>query len=47
MFLLFWGLFWLIVIYAVVAAGLAWIIMLIIFKATGHKIGEEEQYLNK
>lgn len=45
MFLLFWGFFLEIIIFALVVAALGWVITWAIFKATGRKMGEEEKYL--
>lgn len=43
--MLFWGFFLQIIIFAVVVAAIGWIVMMIIFAATGHKTGEEDKYL--
>ncbi|MGI5902304.1 MAG: hypothetical protein ACOX7U_07500 [Desulfitobacteriia bacterium] len=40
--MLFWGFFLQIVIFALAVAAIGWIVMLIIFKVKGIKLGEDE-----
>lgn len=43
--MLFWGFFLQIIIFAVAVAAIGWVVMLFIFAANGHKMGEEDKYL--